>query len=112
MNQALAISRAKKSKDFYEAVASHPQEEWPKVASWIDIASLAMQQLRSCSHPEVRQLQCVAEAGKLIIRGEVSSYYLKQLAQETLRSLNGKHRIMNQLDVVYKTSSISIDHQS
>jgi osmotically-inducible protein OsmY len=66
-----------------------------------DIVIGALQRLRSCHNFELKRLHCSAHSGILILRGQVSSYYLKQLAQEVLRSLNGVHRIANHIEVVY-----------
>jgi len=38
--------------------------------------------------------------GVLTLRGQAPSFYLKQLAQTTLKELDGVHQIDNQLDVV------------
>lgn len=61
----------------------------------------ALQRLRSCHNFELKRIHCTAHSGNLILRGQVSSYYLKQLAQEVLRSLNGVQRIVNNIEVIY-----------
>ncbi len=40
-------------------------------------------------------------SGCLTLRGQVNSYFAKQMAQETLRSIQGVVEIDNQLDVVW-----------
>jgi osmotically-inducible protein OsmY len=46
-----------------------------------------------------RQLDCEMQQGKVVLRGIVGSYYQKQMAQETLRSIEGVHQIENLLQV-------------
>ncbi|XZE19752.1 hypothetical protein SH449x_005080 [Pirellulaceae bacterium SH449] len=64
----------------------------------------ALYQFQSCHYYQIRLLSCEIFEGILIIRGQVCSYYLKQLAQERLRLLTGMDQIMNQIDVVYGAS--------
>ncbi|MCU0712407.1 MAG: hypothetical protein MUC43_10125 [Pirellula sp.] len=63
------------------------------------IAIASTNHLKSCSHSELRKLCCKIERGRLIISGQVSSYYWKQLAQETIRPLSQSLCIENLLDV-------------
>jgi hypothetical protein len=108
----MALSRAKKLEDCCEVVALYNEEKWPKDTSWTDITIVASQTLQTCNHLAIKRLQCDTQAGNLIIRGEVGSYYLKQLAQETLRSLNANHRIVNQLDVICQGTDVINDNQT
>jgi hypothetical protein len=64
------------------------------------MASGATQALRQSPHPALRQL-CVEETeSSIVISGRVSSYYLKQLAQETLMPLRGERELLNRVTVV------------
>ncbi len=49
--------------------------------------------------PQLRRLVVIANDHEVIITGRVTSYYLKQLAQETLRSVIGSRRLLNQVEV-------------
>ncbi len=60
-------------------------------------AALRQLQARDCG---LRSITCEHYAGMLILRGCVSSYYLKQLAQESVRKLPGVEMIDNAVDVV------------
>lgn len=55
------------------------------------------------SHPHFRGrghwIACHFRAGCLYLEGKLPSYYLKQLAQETIRSIEGIDRIENRIDV-------------
>jgi osmotically-inducible protein OsmY len=37
----------------------------------------------------------------VFLRGRVNSYYLKQLAQETIRNVAGVEQIVNEIEVVF-----------
>ena len=47
-------------------------------------------------------VQCEAHDGHVVIRGEVGSYFQKQMATEAVRKLNGIEQIDNQLEVVWQ----------
>lgn len=46
-----------------------------------------------------RKVHFEAQQGKVVLRGVVGSYYQKQMAQETLRRIEGVHEIENLLQV-------------
>ena len=46
-----------------------------------------------------RQLHFETHHGRVILRGEVRSYFQKQMAQEAVRGLAGVHAIDNRLQV-------------
>lgn len=50
-------------------------------------------------HLKRRNLRFETQEGRVVLRGVVSSYYQKQMAQEALRRLEGIDRIENQLEV-------------
>ena len=51
------------------------------------------------SHPALRQLRVEEAHGTIIIHGRVASYYLKQLAQETIMPVRGSLHLVNQVMV-------------
>jgi hypothetical protein len=58
-------------------------------------------QLRQSCYPAVRRVTCRLHDGVLTLRGRVSSYYLKQIAQTLAHDrLRGAARVHNALDVV------------
>lgn len=63
------------------------------------VAVEAAHALRRSSHPSLRHLRVEGTDGALIISGKVHSYYLKQLAQETLMPVRGELRLVNNVDV-------------
>jgi osmotically-inducible protein OsmY len=50
-------------------------------------------------HFSHRNLRCEAADGRVVLRGVVRSYYQKQMAQETLKSVDGVIEIENHLEV-------------
>jgi hypothetical protein len=49
--------------------------------------------------PQLRRLVVTTTEQEIVITGRVSSYYLKQLAQEALRPTVGDRRIVNHVEV-------------
>lgn len=55
--------------------------------------------LTSSPLPQLRQLVVTTSETEVVITGRVTSYYLKQLAQETLRHALGHRRLLNRVEV-------------
>jgi osmotically-inducible protein OsmY len=47
-----------------------------------------------------RYIWVETEDGRVVLRGTVDTYFQKQMAQESLRHVEGVHQIDNQLEVV------------
>jgi hypothetical protein len=60
----------------------------------------AGQALRQSPIPALRKLQVEESELEVILSGSVSSYYLKQLAQETIMPLLGSRELQNRVLVV------------
>ena len=63
-----------------------------------DVTERAREYLRQCPHQEVRAVSCEFDRGVLRLRGRLSSFYHKQLAQEAVARLSGVKEVVN--DVV------------
>jgi len=50
-------------------------------------------------HLKLRNLRFETHEGRVVLRGVVSSYYQKQMAQEAVRRLQGVEGIENHLEV-------------
>ena len=48
---------------------------------------------------QLRRLVVTADDTQVIITGQVSSYYLKQMAQETVRPVLGHRTLLNNVEV-------------
>ncbi len=65
-------------------------------AQLVDRARTALQR---SPHLARKQLRLEVRQGRIILRGTVASYYQKQMAQETLRKIDGVEEIENHLQV-------------
>ncbi|MGL4423052.1 MAG: BON domain-containing protein [Gemmataceae bacterium] len=59
----------------------------------------AAQALTRSSQPELRRLVVKADPDVIVLTGNVSSFYLKQLAQETVKLAASGRRIINNVVV-------------
>jgi osmotically-inducible protein OsmY len=64
------------------------------------VASVAEARLRNSSYATLRNIACEWRQGVLTLRGCVSSYHLKQLAQALLQGVQDVLCVDNQLEVV------------
>jgi len=55
--------------------------------------------LTSSPLPQLRRLLVTATDHEVVITGRVTSYYMKQLAQESIRSSVGNRRLLNYVEV-------------
>lgn len=55
--------------------------------------------LTSSPLPQLRRLMVTATDHEVVITGRVTSYYMKQLAQEAVRAAIGTRRLLNQVEV-------------
>ena len=56
-------------------------------------------ELLKSSNPELRRVRVQESAETIVLRGTVSCYYVKQLAQETVKTAAEGRRIVNLLEV-------------
>ncbi len=62
--------------------------------------------LRENPHLQGRHVLLEDNDGTVTLRGTVESYYQKQMAQESLRAIDGIEKILNQLEVVNCASTV------
>ncbi|MCC7335425.1 MAG: BON domain-containing protein [Pirellulaceae bacterium] len=65
------------------------------------LTTLVRRRLHSCGYAALKSVECTHESGVLTLRGSVASFYLKQVAQERIRTIEGITRICNELEVQY-----------
>jgi osmotically-inducible protein OsmY len=58
--------------------------------------------LRQNPHLYTRNLRFEASEGRVTLKGQVSSWYQKQMAQESLFQLDGIDQVENQLEVCWR----------
>lgn len=71
--------------------------------STLDQSQLALA-LRRSPIPALRKLSLSESDASVTIQGQVSSYYLKQLAQETILPLLDGRQLLNRVQVVASTA--------
>jgi osmotically-inducible protein OsmY len=59
----------------------------------------AQSRLHNSGYHELCLVSCDFHEGVLTLRGQVPSFYLKQVAQELIRRLNGAEEVNNRLEV-------------
>jgi osmotically-inducible protein OsmY len=61
------------------------------------VSSRVVQALRQSSHPVLRTLAVEETESTVVLSGRVTSYYLKQLAQETVMPVSGTRTLVNRV---------------
>ena len=56
--------------------------------------------LASSPYRCVRNIECECDEGVVLLRGELPSYFFKQMAQELLREMTGCSAVENQIEVL------------
>ena len=64
------------------------------------IVSAGLQRLRESPYIAVRRLSCEYADGVLTLRGNVASFFHKQIAQQSVAGLDGVDQINNQIVVM------------
>jgi osmotically-inducible protein OsmY len=77
----------------------HPSSAKPPCPR-TDLAELARSCLQTNPHEDIKSLECEYHEGVLLLRGQVHTYYHKQLAQEAVRDIQGIESIANVVKVV------------
>lgn len=55
-------------------------------------------------HLSRHQVFCQEESGIIILHGRVSTFFQKQMAQESLKRLEGVEKVINQLEVDWRST--------
>jgi osmotically-inducible protein OsmY len=56
--------------------------------------------LRSNSYLALKNVSCELDQGVLTLRGCVPSYYLREMAHETVERLDGVRSVVNEIEVI------------
>jgi len=65
----------------------------------VAVHSRVLKNIQPNCHPALRTLRVQETEEEIIVSGRVSSYYLKQLAQETLMPARGARELVNRVTV-------------
>jgi hypothetical protein len=71
----------------------------PPGTNWT--ASVARQRIARIPHLTMQRIWCEFDGGTLFLRGQVPSFYHKQLAQEAVHGLDAVDAIANEIEVVW-----------
>jgi hypothetical protein len=55
---------------------------------------------RQSLYLQLRRVWCEEQGDKLVLHGQLPTYYLKQIAQTTVAPIVGEHHIVNEIEVV------------
>lgn len=55
-------------------------------------------------HLARHQVFCQEESGIVVLHGRVSTFFQKQMAQESLKKLHGVEKVINQLEVDWRST--------
>ncbi len=65
------------------------------------VERVAKIRLAETGYPRLKTIDCSFRDGTMVLRGEVPSYYHKQLAQEALRDITHVTHVVNDIEVSY-----------
>ena len=76
-------------------------EQQSRISSVKDdrLRAAAETRLGSSHHYAIRRIRCDVVSGVVVLTGVVSSYYIKQLAQEAVMGINYQSGVENRLEV-------------
>ncbi|MCC6127061.1 MAG: BON domain-containing protein [Pirellulales bacterium] len=66
-----------------------------------EISAAAKRRIVHEPHLAAQRIWCEFDGARLVLRGQVPSYYCKQLAQEAVADLEGVERIVNEIEVLW-----------
>lgn len=52
-------------------------------------------------HLSVQRIWCEFDGGRLVLRGQVPSFYHKQLAQTAVVGVEGVNQVVNEIEVIW-----------
>ncbi|MGO9111670.1 MAG: BON domain-containing protein [Thermoguttaceae bacterium] len=65
------------------------------------VLALAKDRILHQSHLSVQRIWCEYSGRRLYLRGQVPSFYLKQLAQAAVSGLDGVSQVVNEIEVLW-----------
>jgi len=66
-----------------------------------EVVQSAKERLRRQPHLTMQRIWCELDEGKLFLRGQVPSFYYKQLAQVAVAGMHGVDQVVNDIEVVW-----------
>jgi len=65
------------------------------------ILDTAKERIQCHAHLSVQRIWCEYSDMRLILRGQVPSFYLKQLAQTAVSGIDGVSQVVNEIEVLW-----------
>jgi osmotically-inducible protein OsmY len=87
-----------------EDVIASAQRSRSQVDGSQDVAKSVQRSLEKSGYHVLRTISFSCERGVLFLRGQLPTYFHKQLAQEAVRRIDGVRRIVNQIEVTSEPS--------
>ena len=88
---------------------ANPLKESSMGSSARDVRNRVQQRLSSCPYSQVRRTTFTVQNGVVVLEGEVSAFYFKQIAQNVVCGVEGVQRVDNTIDVhPYATSGATM----
>jgi hypothetical protein len=81
------------------------QRTWSLWTHQREIEASARARLQDARYAKLRHVSCEFHEGILTLRGRVSSYYMKQIAQAVVQHLSGVERLVNRVEVLHNPES-------
>jgi osmotically-inducible protein OsmY len=69
------------------------------VAQWAEVVALGRARLEACPYHVLRSVLCEFQHGILTLRGQLPTFFHKQMAQEAVGGLAGVRQVVNQIEV-------------
>jgi len=66
-----------------------------------EMAQVARRRMQLHPHLKLQRIWCEVRGRRLFLRGQVPSFYHKQLAQASLKDMDGLEQIVNEIEVVW-----------
>jgi osmotically-inducible protein OsmY len=95
------------SRDTTEVLATRPFQRSAVLRGFDDqtqsahVLALAKDRIRLHSHLSVQRIWCEYDGAQLYLRGQVPSFYLKQLAQSAVSGIDGVSQVVNEIEVLW-----------
>jgi osmotically-inducible protein OsmY len=68
--------------------------------------------LRANGYPALRTIEVSVEGGRVVLKGRVPSYYMKQMAQSATLSIAGVKELCNEVEVVPTAAPAPTGHEN
>ena len=85
-------------------MATLPPSEGTTSIQGLELLHRVDSAIRRNRHLNGHQVFCQEESGIVVLHGRVKSFFQKQMAQESLKRLEGVEKVINELEVEWMSS--------